>query len=155
MSNIQQAAVINQFASKVYEQARKSGFWNDAEQPSYATLRLASIADEIDRIAQEIERIRKDSYDAEHDTYIRSLYNEVPNRKIKVLSKLSLIASEVGEAIEAIHEGSSPDALAEELADVIIRCLDLAEYEGLNIGLALITKHTKNATRPIMHGKQA
>ena len=75
-----------------------------------------------------------------------------------VLFKLCLIHSEVSEACEGIREATPDDqkgGLGEELADVIIRCLDLAESRGINIEQLLVNKITENEGRPHMHGKLA
>ena len=75
-----------------------------------------------------------------------------------VLSKLCLIHSEVSEACEGIrHEvpDKAKGGLAEELADVIIRCFDLAEARGLNIEQAVVNKISVNEAREFMHGKTA
>ena len=40
----------------------------------------------------------------------------------------------------------------EELADEIIRCLDVARQKGLDIGRALAIKHQYNLARPYLHG---
>jgi hypothetical protein len=41
----------------------------------------------------------------------------------------------------------------EELADVIIRALDLSARLGIDIDRAVLAKHEYNKTRPILHGK--
>ncbi len=40
----------------------------------------------------------------------------------------------------------------EEIADIIIRALDLAAARGLDIGQAVLAKHLYNCSRPHMHG---
>lgn len=42
----------------------------------------------------------------------------------------------------------------EELADIIIRAFDVSQRLGINIGMAILTKHSYNVTRPHMHGKK-
>ena len=42
----------------------------------------------------------------------------------------------------------------EELADIIIRVLDLSGHRGVNIGRAVLVKMQYNQTRPHKHGKQ-
>lgn len=44
------------------------------------------------------------------------------------------------------------DCAQEELADIIIRCLDIAEHWGVDIEHAVRTKHEYNRSRPIRHG---
>ena len=72
---------------------------------------------------------------------------------------LMLVVTELSEAMEAYREGN-PESdkipgfskLEEELADVIIRVLDFAGSEGLDIEGALLAKMTYNETRPYRHG---
>jgi NTP pyrophosphatase (non-canonical NTP hydrolase) len=46
-------------------------------------------------------------------------------------------------------------AVAEELADAVIRLLHLAHHAGIaNIGHVVLAKHTYNAGRPYRHGKR-
>lgn len=64
---------------------------------------------------------------------------------------LVLVHSEVSEALEAYRDGDDEN-FSEELADIIIRVMDMAE--GLNIDLerAVLAKHKKNEKRPYRHG---
>lgn len=42
----------------------------------------------------------------------------------------------------------------EELADVIIRVFDEAEFRGIDLGKAIALKHKYNLSRPFRHGKK-
>ncbi|GAF68846.1 unnamed protein product [marine sediment metagenome] len=72
---------------------------------------------------------------------------------------LMLMVTELAEAMEAYREGN-PESdkirgfsrMEEELADVIIRLLDLAGKEGLNIEAAVLAKMAYNEDRPYRHG---
>lgn len=91
---------------------------------------------------------------------------------------MALIHAEVSEAVEAMRDPDSIERctkcngansyckkcngtgkalggsrVTEELADVIIRVLDLCAAHGLDIGPAVIQKMAYNATRPHKHGK--
>lgn len=74
--------------------------------------------------------------------------------------KLFLIVTEVTEAFEAIRNNNEVSdhlpgvpMLAEELADIIIRTLDLAEHEGFDMHDIIKQKMAFNESRPIRHNK--
>ena len=92
-----------------------------------------------------------------------------------------LIVSEISEAVEAHRNGSTTDpadvdqalrmaalemapfvgffrdkvkdTVEDEIADAIIRLLDLSAYMGINIDAHVAAKLSYNATRPRLHGK--
>lgn len=68
------------------------------------------------------------------------------------LAQLAKIASEVGEAVGAIQHGEYLQ-LHEELADVVIRVMDLAGYLEFRLGDCVMLKMEKNRKRPWKHGK--
>lgn len=95
-----------------------------------------------------------------------------------VASKLALVHSEVSEALEALRTASplgpampldlgtsaqpgvdgkagKPEGFEVELADAVIRILDLAQALGLDIESAIEWKHSYNASRPHRHGGKA
>lgn len=72
---------------------------------------------------------------------------------------LALIHSELSEALEGLRHDNPPDehcpefTSAEiELADAVIRILDMAEFNGWDIAGAIVAKHKFNKTRPQRHG---
>lgn len=78
---------------------------------------------------------------------------------------IALIHSELSEALEEAraqifiptdisHEGGKPEGFPIELADAIIRILDLSEAFGIDMEEAIRLKHEYNKTRPHMHGKR-
>ena len=73
---------------------------------------------------------------------------------------IALIHSELSEALEALRQGNpSSDkiiefsAVEEELADVVIRIMDYAMGNDLDIAGAIIAKIGYNKDREFMHGK--
>lgn len=66
---------------------------------------------------------------------------------------LCLIHSEVSEALEAYRNNNSEE-MAEELADIIIRVLDMAEGLKINITNEIIRKHEINKSREYRHGNK-
>lgn len=81
--------------------------------------------------------------------------------------KLALVHSEISEALECLRTGvpashvwyrtsdGKPEGFGYELADAMIRILDIAEHTGLNLWYLMQSKHEFNTGRPYMHGKQA
>lgn len=72
---------------------------------------------------------------------------------------LALIHSEVSEILEALRHGNLRDphcpeySCAEvEMADVVIRCLDMAQARGYRLAEAIVAKHEFNRSRERRHG---
>lgn len=74
---------------------------------------------------------------------------------------LALVHSEISEATKAMRCGNPPDqhlpqysSVEVELADAIIRIMDVAYARGWRVAEALIDKITFNKTRPYRHDKE-
>lgn len=72
---------------------------------------------------------------------------------------IALIHSEASELLEHYRHGNPPSdhipqfsGAEEELADIIIRCLDFGDGFNLNVPGALLAKMAYNKTRPMKHG---
>jgi NTP pyrophosphatase (non-canonical NTP hydrolase) len=83
----------------------------------------------------------------------------------RVPEALMLIVSEAAEAMEdwrdldlvnpqwLRHDDGKPNGFASELADIVIRCRDLAEAVGIDLEGVIAMKHAYNATRPQRHNR--
>lgn len=69
----------------------------------------------------------------------------------KILAVLMLITSEISEAVEAFRKNDKKN-FAEELADVIIRTLDLTTGMEIDIYEEILNKMEKNRNRGYKHG---
>lgn len=77
--------------------------------------------------------------------------------------QLMLIVTELAEACEAFRVGNPPcerpgmeqySHAAEELADVVIRCLQMAGEHNIPLADVILAKMQFNETRPVKHGKK-
>lgn len=74
---------------------------------------------------------------------------------------IALAHSELSEMLEAYRKGDGPStkippftAAEEELADLVIRAMDMSEGLGLRLAEAIEAKVAYNAPREYMHGKK-
>lgn len=63
------------------------------------------------------------------------------------LEALALVASEVGEAINECRHEKPSEAFGEELADIILRVLDIAHWQKIDMEKELALKMAKNEQR--------
>ena len=95
------------------------------------------------------------------------LANDQVPRNSLIANKLLLIHSEISEAVEELRESSvttptmfeyengKPIGFLIELADTVIRILDLCGALNINIEEAIRVKHEYNKTRSHRHGGKA
>lgn len=79
--------------------------------------------------------------------------------------KLCLVHEEISEALGHYRDGKlayfetpskigpKPDGFGIELADAVIRIMDLAEATGIDLESLIALKHDYNTKRPHMHGR--
>ena len=83
--------------------------------------------------------------------------NTEENHTIFYLKQIAMINSECSEALEAIRKEKGDREVVTELADIIIRTLDLYQglvadgYTELSLDEMMTGKNVFNLTRPAMH----
>jgi len=72
-----------------------------------------------------------------------------------------LVVTELAEAVEALRKGNPESEkipgfshVEEELADAVIRIMDLCGGRKYRLHEAILAKMKHNADRPMMHGKE-
>ena len=93
-----------------------------------------------------------------HETAKEKGFWEPPYSYDKIGSKLALVHSEVTEVLEAIRKNKGSEEIVEEIADILIRTLDI--YAALrnkdevqhSLDEILEAKINKNKERPRLHG---
>ncbi|GHB66399.1 hypothetical protein GCM10008107_14490 [Psychrosphaera saromensis] len=63
------------------------------------------------------------------------------------LEALALVASEVGEAINECRNETPTDAFGEELADIVLRVLDIDHWQGIDLEKEILAKMAINEQR--------
>lgn len=140
MTNKDQAfiAEFDRLSDQVHSIAIEKGWWNSQEAD---TLRAY--------LCQQPDTDLKDK--------LQDLVVKMENRNDG--EALALIHSEVSEALEALRHGNPPDdkipafsGVEAELADVIIRIMDISKARGWCVANAIVAKIAFNETRSHKHG---
>lgn len=84
----------------------------------------------------------------------KGLHDGLPFDREGVLVRLMLAVTEVSEAAQEVKRRGLErlEVVGEELADVLIRCGDLAEGLGIDLAAAVAAKMERNRSRPFRFG---
>ena len=131
--------MLNELAKEINTGVRGKGFWDSMHQ---SIEHLDDRVNEYDQLPKSIVKATKDAF---------------------ISQKIGLIMSECGEALEAMRKPEYEangygigvkDSFADEIADTIIRLLDLCGELNINIDAQIQWKMDYNNGRSEKHGKE-
>ena len=96
--------------------------------------------------------LAKEAYKQAFDNGFYDYGNVADDVKI-ILAKLLLINGEVAEATEVLRKDQGIERFHEELADIMIRLLDLMGYTQMDVDTVVAQKMDYNKSRPYRHNR--
>lgn len=132
------SSTINSLSQAIYEANKEKGFWpKDKDRNIGEALML--ITSELSEALEADRKARRANYPAYEDVF-ESIADEMKDPYGDL-------------AHECAFKAHIKDTFEDELADAVIRLLDLCGGLGINIGRHIYLKVAFNATRPHRHGK--
>lgn len=124
---------LNKLSKEIHQRNIEKGFWDDKDNPKKMAANLALVHSEV---SEALECDRKNKYMVE-PAFLTP--------RIGMLEGDTIFAVQYNEDIKGTFE--------EEMADIIIRVLDLCAYKNVDIESHIKLKMRYNALRPHKHGK--
>lgn len=132
---------IKEFQKEVHENAKAHGWWDKERTPAEL---LCLIHSEVSEALEEVRSgvdVRKTYYSGKRKARVDS----------QGFTSQVIHTSDTPKVIDGV-DVNKPEGVPAELADIIIRVLDMAEHYGIDMEAALKEKHEFNKSRPYKHG---
>ena len=126
---------LNQLRDEIHENAKNKGFWDSPRETG--TLLMLCVSE----LAEAMEADRKSRY-ADLEAYRSCTMAD------------DILSEDFDIYLESSFEKLIKDTFEDELADTIIRILDICGAKGIDIEKHIELKMKYNATRERMHGKK-
>ena len=123
---------LNDLAKKIHSNSVKHGFYKD--NPHIATQLMLVVSE----LSEALEADQKGKHSVSPEFYDKMFY----------------IKGYLAEHFNQDFENKTKDSFEDEIADAIIRLLDIAAWKNINIEKHIKLKMRYNATRPYLHGKK-
>lgn len=134
--------MINELAQQIYENAKSKGFYDDGKATNMGE-RLALINSEV---SEALEADRKGRY---------ANLDEYDKREKQIVDSYNNVANGLdNQDFEILFKNKIKDTFQDELADIVIRCLDTAAFKGIDLKKHIELKMRYNSLREMMHGKK-
>lgn len=130
---------IQQWQDKVHEAAKERGWWAPLEDDP-ANMTSDILASKLMLIVSELSEALEEIRNGKPDLYFANPL---------VTSEM---ISDVEEAVRYAAKGHKPEGVVIELADAVIRIMDLCGFMGWSLSHALWIKSEYNKTREFRHG---
>ena len=128
--------MLNNLAKEIHENAKSKGFYDSEKNIGEMLCLIHS------EVSEALEADRK------------KMYTNVSEIKLKGLADKNFGATFNDEAVfKDFFSTFVKNTFEDELADVVIRVLDLCAFKGINIESHIKAKMRYNSSRPHKHGK--
>ena len=142
MKTAEEMKTLNQLRDEIHENAKNKGFWDSPRETG--TLLMLCVSE----LAEAMEADRKGQYAKIDDAEFI-----IDSKTIREDLDLAVKENDTIK-FEDIFRTQVKDTFEDELADTIIRILDLCGAKGIDIEKHIELKMKYNATRERMHGKK-
>lgn len=155
---------VHAMSGYIHDWAVRKGFWPGEQNTEGEAVRrvINQLGDAMDAVAS--RQIDAETFSARARTAIGELPVRTgpPPADRNDAEMIALMHSELSEALEGLRDGNPTSEklgepftqVEEELADLVIRCLDMADGRNYALGRAIVAKMAYNEGRPYKHNRE-